>query len=73
MHRFLTGEGFREAVKNAEAVSASLPPFRFDCRILLNEPLKGMGMRDAFDGQAADFPRLGHSTPGNPVMAEALH
>lgn len=40
---------------NHEEVDVSFPKFKIHCMYGLNEPLKGLGMTDAFDENLADF------------------
>lgn len=56
-HAKLDGATFGKWMKSFkyEEVSVGLPRFKFDFELELNEPLKRMGMSEAFDANAADF------------------
>lgn len=71
----LTGEKFHKLVSESQTalVSASLPKFSYAFTVKMNEPLKGMGMTDAFSGTSADFSKLGKSTRGNLFIGEVIH
>ena len=71
----MTGEGFVNAVKNAESayVAAQMPKFSYDYEIKMNDALKALGMPTAFDFNAADFSKLGRSAYGNIYIGEVLH
>ena len=44
-----------------------LPKFKFDYTVMLNDPLKKMGMATAFDPEKADFSGMGKTADGNPI------
>lgn len=71
----LTGESLLSAVRHAQntAVSAQLPKFSYDDKTTMNDALSSLGMPTAFDGDAADFSRLGRSAAGNLYIGEVLH
>ena len=54
-------------------VETVLPKFETTWALELSEPLKAMGMTDAFDAGAADFSRLGSSEKGNIFLSRVLH
>ncbi|QSX08105.1 serpin family protein [Alkalibacter rhizosphaerae] len=54
-------------------VTASMPKFSYAYEWKMNDPLKALGMVDAFDNNLADFSRLGHSSRGNIYVGEVLH
>ncbi|MCI9575270.1 MAG: serine protease [Clostridiales bacterium] len=60
----LTGEQFLSLIQQESTESASfwLPKFRYDSSVLLKEPLKNMGLSDAFSLKTADFSKIS-STP----------
>lgn len=70
-----SGEDFLNAVNNAEVkpVDVSIPKFSFDCKFLLNDTLKAMGMPTAFNSANADFTNLGTSPMGNIYISRVLH
>ena len=59
----LTGEKLIAALngRQNESVSAGLPKFSYDYELLLNNALKAMGMRQAFDPYGADFKKMSDS------------
>jgi serpin B len=71
----LDAEQFFKTLQQAEAtnVNAVMPKFSYDYEVELNEPLKALGMPDAFSGTQANFTKLGKSTLGNLYIGDALH
>lgn len=71
----LTGEHLYAKLSSPEEtlVETVLPKFETDWALELSEPLKAMGMTDAFDAGAADFSRLGSSEKGNIFLSRVLH
>ncbi|NCU25417.1 serine protease [Candidatus Nomurabacteria bacterium] len=71
----LNGEGFLELLENAtdDTVTAYLPKFTYDYKIKMNDMLKELGMKDAFDANRADLSKLGKSSRGNLYVGEVLH
>ena len=71
----LTGEHLRELLADpAETkVIAAIPKFEVEYSVEMSDILKGMGMPDAFDLNAADFSGLGASTEGNIFISRVLH
>ena len=57
----LTGDTFINIIKNSRktAVRASMPKFKYDFEISLNDALKSLGMPLAFNDTMADFSRIG--------------
>ena len=62
----LTAESWQAAVTNtvARSVELQMPRFSLRWEALLNDPLKALGMRQAFEGGRADFSRMS-STAGD--------
>lgn len=56
----LNGESWQQAMQSASKymVDLKLPKFSSEYSIILNSPLKQLGMKDAFSPSAADFTRL---------------
>ncbi len=54
-------------------VTAYTPKFSYDFKVKMNDPLKVMGITDAFDPGRADLSKLGRSTVGNLYIGEVLH
>jgi serpin B len=55
------------------AVEAWLPKFSYEYEVSLNDPLKEMGMEEAFSPVLANFLRLGRSSRGNIYIGDVLH
>ena len=56
-----------------EEANSHLPKFKFEYEKKLAEPLKQMGLTDAFDVQKADFTELGTYQNRNISVNEVLH
>ncbi|MBS6474484.1 MAG: serpin family protein [Clostridiales bacterium] len=72
----LTGETLLKTLKEAEAcnVEAIIPKFSCECTYdNMKKALIELGMPTAFDGDTADFSRLGHSDNGNLYIGSVLH
>lgn len=71
----LTGEGLRNLLDAPQdvAVSAALPKYESEFSAELSRILEEMGMKDAFDTDAADFSGIGTSTAGNIYINRVLH
>ncbi|NMA94658.1 MAG: serpin, partial [Clostridiales bacterium] len=54
-------------------VNAVTPKFIVEYEALLNEPLKNMGMTDAFSDHDANFSGLGTSSRGNIFIGRVIH
>ncbi len=74
----LDGETFVNLLKNADGsvgVNVTMPEFKQDFEVSLNDILAAMGMPDAFDPYSADFTRLG--TLANPneniTISKVIH
>ena len=59
----LTADSWRSAVAGTTAreVELQMPKFTLRWEALLNDPLKALGMRQAFEGGGADFTRMSRS------------
>ena len=71
----MTGEQVLTCYQNAEncTVETALPKFTAEYNILLNDPLKSLGMLDLFDPDQADLTGLGQSKDGNLYVNRVLH
>ena len=71
----LTGEKWLSLMQSAgvEEANSHLPKFKFEYEKKLAEPLKQMGLTDAFDVQKADFTELGTYQNRNISVNEVLH
>lgn len=63
----LTAEKFSSLFEKntAETAHVTIPAFKNSSELTLNKSLHTMGMKTAFDGEAADFSRIGKSQNGN--------
>ncbi|QAT48442.1 serine protease [Caproiciproducens sp. NJN-50] len=70
----LTGESFLSLMRSGGQAfaSASLPKFKFDCTLGLNDALKSLGLSDAFDSAKADFSAMGSSPSGKLFINSVL-
>lgn len=50
-----------------------LPKFEFECKFILSDTLKAMGMTKAFSGKDADFTGMATSSKGNIFINEVFH
>lgn len=71
----MSGTSFMSLINNAKsiAVNAMLPKFSYDYKIVMNDALSVLGMKDAFLPGVADFSKLGRSSAGNIYIGEVLH
>jgi len=71
----LDGTKFQDLInsKVTANVSAGIPKFKYDFKVELNEPLKNLGLKDAFDDRLADFSNMGSSSGGNIFIGNVLH
>ncbi|MGN0441899.1 MAG: serpin family protein [Acutalibacteraceae bacterium] len=71
----LTGERISGILKSAQdcAVEATLPKFSFDYELSLNDALKELGIKSAFDPDNADFSNMTESASGNVYIGNVLH
>lgn len=70
----LTAESFANTIKNAEQteVHSVMPKFKSNYDITLNETLKNLGVKTAFDPDKADFSKLGKSSAGNLYISNVI-
>lgn len=71
----LTGEHLLSIIENAQSttVVTRIPKFSYDYTIKMNDALKELGLKTAFDQDTADFSKLGSSSNGNIYIGEVLH
>ena len=71
----IDGKTLVDAVKNRKPgqVYAAMPKFTFEYSKELSEVLKELGIKDAFDGDLADFSALGQSTGENLFINRVIH
>ena len=71
----LTGQHIQQLLSNPEYVTvyAAIPKFEAEFSCEMAEILQNMGMKDAFDGDLADFSALGTSQRGNIRISRVIH
>lgn len=71
----LTGEKFLRLLRSAgtEQTISTLPKFKFDSTLNLNDTLISLGLSDAFDQDKADFSAMGSSSVGSLFIGGVLH
>lgn len=71
----MTGESLASLLANPQqaTVYAAIPKFENEYRVEMSEILSSMGMKNAFDEDAADFSNLGTSTAGNIFINRVIH
>ncbi|MCL2152594.1 MAG: serpin family protein [Oscillospiraceae bacterium] len=73
----LTGSGFLNMIERSKEdsteVDAVMPKFEYEYMTQMNDALATLGMRDAFNGDIADFSAIGTSPEGNLFVSEVLH
>lgn len=71
----LTGERISGILKGAQdcTVETMLPKFSFDYELSLNNALKELGIKSAFDADNADFSNMTESASGNIYIGNVLH
>lgn len=70
----MTGEKFLSLMKSADGTAdCSLPKFKYEYQIDLNNPLKALGLTDGFSSQLADFSGMGNTSLGKLYIGDVLH
>nr|WP_319489770.1 serpin family protein [uncultured Caproiciproducens sp.] len=71
----MTGEGFFQMMNSAKSETADcwLPKFKYEYITDLNDPLKALGLTDAFDSDRADFHSMGSTPEGGLFISDVLH
>lgn len=71
----LSGESLNELLSNPQniTVHTSIPKFETEYDVEMVNILKGMGMTEAFDVNAANFKGLGTSANGNIYISRVIH
>lgn len=71
----IDGNMLVDAIKNQKdgQVSASMPKFTFEYSKELSQILKELGIKNAFEGDAADFSSLGQSDDRNIFISRVIH
>ncbi len=71
----IDGKALIDAVRNqrGDQVYASMPKFSFEYSKELSKILQELGIKDAFDGELADFSSLGQLSDGNIFISRVIH
>lgn len=71
----LTGEKLNNILTNAsqKSIDVAIPKFSSEYSINMNDALRSMGMKDAFDEDKADFSNMASSQLGNLYINAVLH
>ena len=71
----MTGKGFLKLMSSSERERADcwLPKFKYEYSVNLNDPLKSLGLTDAFNGDVSDFSKMGSTAQGNLYIGNVLH
>lgn len=71
----LTGESLLSTIKNSQntSVMGELPKFSYDYSYVMNDALKKLGMKTAFDSDFADFSKICKLSNGSIYISEVLH
>ena len=71
----LSSASLRDIINYSEngTVVAGLPKFSFEYSLTVNEVLKSLGMKLAFDANKADFRKMATSEIGNIYIGEVVH
>ncbi len=71
----MNGDSFLKLMNSAgeENADCSLPKFKYEYEVDLNDQLKALGLTDAFDSDIADFSKMGSSWRGNLYISDVLH
>ncbi len=71
----LDGKRLNQILSNAtdERIRCGLPKFEYDYDISMVEPLKSIGIKDAFDENNANLSKLGHHALGDLLIGDVQH
>jgi len=71
----LSGAGFLDTLKNAQhvLVTTTMPKFKYEFMLNMNDVLIALGMPDAFSIEDADFSKMATSPEGNIYISKVLH
>lgn len=70
----MTGAGFLKLIRSADGTAeCSLPKFKYEYQVNLNDPLKALGLTDGFDSGLADFSSMGTTPFGKLYITNVLH
>lgn len=71
----LTGKKVLDLLKNKEDayIMAKLPKFKTEFEAPLADPLKSLGIKDAFDAGKANFSKMATSANGNIFISDVFH
>lgn len=71
----LDGKSFLDFINSRSdaKASAGLPKFKYDYEVKMVDPLKSLGLTDAFDSGIANFSNMATSSYGNIYIGDVLH
>lgn len=71
----LTGDSFLALMRSVgeDYAISSIPKFRYDFSADLNQPLKDLGLKSAFDPSSADFSKMASTADGNIYISDVQH
>lgn len=70
----MTGESFLNLMRSADGMAdCSLPKFKYEYQVDLNNPLKALGLINGFDPELADFNNMGTTSLGKLYISNVLH
>lgn len=71
----LNADDIQKLIKNAQddMVIATLPKFSYDYSVSMEQILQEMGIKNAFDADAAEFSGMGTTSVGNSCVGRVLH
>ncbi len=71
----MTGDGFVEMVRDAEwdTVITTMPKFKSEYGLVMNDALNNLGIKQAFDDSEADFTGMARSPRGNIFINQVIH
>ena len=71
----LNADDLQKLIENAQddMVIATLPKFSYDYSVSMEQILQDMGIKNAFDGDTADFSGMGTTSVGNICIGRVLH
>jgi serpin B len=71
----MTGDSFLKLMNSTgkERADCWLPKFKYEYSAELSDPLKALGLTDAFNSGLADFKQMGSTSQGNLSIGSVLH
>ncbi len=70
----MTGSGFLNLIRSVDGIAeCTLPKFKYEYQVNLNDPLKALGLTNGFDSDLADFSEMGTTPLGKLYITNVLH